>query len=283
MATFTNQASLTFNDTIINSNIVTGELLDVLSATKTAVNNTYQRNDEVTYAVSISNTGTVPFTNLTLTDNLGAYTSGAITVYPLTYVDGAILYYVNGVLQAEPTAVAGPPLVISGINVPAGGNALVVYTTRTNEFTPSALNSSVINTVTITGGGLTTPIEATETITAAQGADLAITKAISPVPVADNDTLTYTFTIQNFGNTEATATDNIVLTDNFDPILTNLSVASNGVTWTEPTNYTYDETTGLFTTNPGEITVPAATYTVNPDGTITVTPGVTIITVSGTV
>ena len=37
MATFTNQATLRYNGNIVNSNITTGELLEVLSATKTAV------------------------------------------------------------------------------------------------------------------------------------------------------------------------------------------------------------------------------------------------------
>ncbi|MBE7023971.1 MAG: hypothetical protein E7412_05835 [Ruminococcaceae bacterium] len=283
MATFTNQATLTFNDTVINSNIVTGELLDVLSATKTAVSDTYLRGDTITYAVSISNTGSAPFTGLTVTDNLGAYTFGANTLYPLTFVDGALLYYVNGVLQPEPTVAAGSPLVITGINVPAGGNALIVYTVTANEFAPIAQNGTIANTATVSGGGLATPIEATETVTAANSADLSITKAISPVPVSDNETLTYTFTIQNNGNTPVVAIDDVVLTDIFDPILTDLAVVFNGTTWTEPLNYTYNDATGLFRTVEGQITVPAATYTTNPDGSITVTPGVSTLTVSGTV
>lgn len=283
MATFTNQATLTFNDTVINSNIVTGELLDVLSATKTAVSDTYLRGDTITYAVSISNTGSAPFTGLTLTDNLGAYTSGANTLYPLTFVDGALLYYVNGVLQPEPTVAAGPPLVITGINVPAGGNALIVYTVTANEFAPVAQGSTITNTATITGCGLSTPVEASETITVVEDTELTITKALRPVPVSVDETLTYTFTIQNNGNIPVVATDDVVLTDIFDPILTDLAVTFNGTTWTEPLNYTYNDATGLFRTVEGQITVPAATYTTNPDGSITVTPGVSTLTVSGTV
>ena len=37
MATFTNQATLTYNGGTASSNITTGELLEVLTATKTAV------------------------------------------------------------------------------------------------------------------------------------------------------------------------------------------------------------------------------------------------------
>ena len=74
------------------------------------------------------------------------------------------------------------------------------------------------------------------------------------------------------------------MTDTFDPILSNLTVALNGTPWTEGTEYTYDETTGLFATLPGGITVPAATYTQDADtGAWIVTPGVTTLVVTGTV
>ena len=36
MPAFTNQATLRYNDTVTNSNIVTGEVVGVISATKTA-------------------------------------------------------------------------------------------------------------------------------------------------------------------------------------------------------------------------------------------------------
>ena len=51
-----------------------------------------------------------------------------------------------------------------------------------------------------------------------------------------------------------------------------------------PANYTYNETTGEFSTLPGVITVPAASYEQNTEtGNITITPGVTVITVTGTI
>ncbi len=60
-ATFFNQATLRYNNTVTNSNIASGELVEVLSATKTAVRDTYQVGEDITYAVSILNSGTVPF------------------------------------------------------------------------------------------------------------------------------------------------------------------------------------------------------------------------------
>ena len=47
MPTFFNQATLTYDGKTVNSNIATGEILEVLSATKTAVINSYSKEDNV--------------------------------------------------------------------------------------------------------------------------------------------------------------------------------------------------------------------------------------------
>ena len=78
-------------------------------------------------------------------------------------------------------------------------------------------------------------------------------------------------------------TDDLIFRDTFDPVLENLIVTFNGASWNEGTNYTYDELTGEFVSLAGQITVPAATFTQNPDGTYTVTPGISTITITGTV
>ena len=284
MAVFTNQATLSYNNTTTTSNIVTGEILEVLSAAKNAIDNEYSNGDTVTYVISIVNAGTAPFNGLTITDDLGAYTVGGITRTPLTYVDGSLAYYANGVLQTGASAVAGPPLVISGINVPAGGNAVVIYEARANEFAPLASGSTIVNNATISGAGLSTPIEVSDTITVADAAQLSITKGLTPATVAENGQLTYTFTIQNTGNTAATAADDVTVTDLFNPILENITVTLNSTVLNEGPQYVYDETTGLFQTVAGVITVPAATYTQDPTtGQWNITPGVTVLTVTGTV
>ena len=58
MAQFTNQATLRYNGTITNSNVVTGEIREVISVTKTTLLDTYSRNGTITYLVSILNAGT---------------------------------------------------------------------------------------------------------------------------------------------------------------------------------------------------------------------------------
>ena len=113
---------------------------------------------------------------------------------------------------------------------------------------------------------------------------LTITKSVEPVPVAENGRLTYTFVIENYGTRAAVATDNVTVTDQFDPILSDLAVSLDGVAWTTPAQYSYNQTTGLFTSQVGAITVPAATVTQDPvSGAYTVTPGMTTLVISGTV
>ena len=284
MAIFSNQATLTYNGTSTNSNIAYGEILDVLVATKTAVEGVYTPGELVTYVVTLRNTGNTALTDITVTDDLGGYTFGAATVYPLTYEDGSATLFVNGVPQAAPAVTAGPPLVVSGLTIPAGGDLVLVYQAMANAFANPAAESTIVNTVTVTGDGLSAPITATETVTASTAPELTISKSISPSQVVDNDRVTYTFIIQNTGNEAVVATDNAAITDTFDPIITALTVTYNGSTWAEGVQYTYDDATGLFTTLPGAITVPAATYTQDPvTGAYSVTPGIATLTVVGTI
>ncbi len=284
MAIFTNQATLTYNNTVTNSNIATGEILEVLSATKTAVTETYGPDSDITYVISIVNSGATAISGVTVTDDLGAYTVNDLTVYPLSYTQGSARLFINGILQTPPTVTGENNLVISGITVPAGGNSILIYEASVTEFAPLDLSSLITNTASITGNGVTAPVEVSETVTPAESVDLSITKTITPAVVTENSRITYTFIIQNFGNTPAVATGGGVVSDTFNPILSDLAVTLNGNTLAEGTGYEYNEGTGLFTTVPGVITVPAATFTQNAEtGVWETTPGVTVLTVVGTI
>ena len=285
MATFFNQASLSFNGRITNSNVTTGELVETATASKTAIIGEYRANGTVSYLINLVNNGQTALTGVTISDNLGAYTlaDGVTTVYPLEYLDGSARLFVNGVLVAAPTVSAGPPLVLSGITVPPSSNAYIVYEANVTEYAPLESGSTITNTATV-NGIQPTEVEISATTSADEYTELTIAKAICPATVTDNSELTYTFIIQNSGNTPVEFSDNILISDTFAPILNPITVTYNGFAWTEGVNYTYDETTGAFASTAEQISVPAATYTQDPaTGVITVTPGVTVITVTGTV
>ena len=163
MATFTNQATLIFNGQSTSSNVTTGELITGLTLTKTAIVGEYGRGDNVSYIVTVTNAGGA-VTGATLTDDLGAYTVGTTTVYPLSYVAGSLLYYQNGAPATGATAAGGPPLVITGIDIPAGGNVQIIYEATANEYAPLATGSEIVNTAALTGTGVTEPTEDTATV-----------------------------------------------------------------------------------------------------------------------
>ena len=176
----------------------------------------------------------------------------------------------RGVRSAVFTFAQPPKEVVTGVPVPL-----------INSPEDRAWLATITNTATVTGNGFDQTAQ--ETIAMEPRADLSISKALCPVTVTENGQLTYTFVIENAGSVAAAAADNVVLTDTFDPKLNSIAVTFNGTPWSEGVNYTYDTTTGLFQTLPGQITVPAATYTQKADGTWSVTPGVAVLTVTGTV
>lgn len=284
MQTFTNQASLSYNDVTVNSNVTVGEIRATMSMTKTALRDEYAADDTVTYVISIVNSGTTALNGLTMTDDLGGYDVAAQTRYPLTYQEGSLRYYVNGVLQTTPTITGTAPLTVTGISVPAGGNAILIYEAQANAYAPLGEAGSILNTAALSGTGLGNELTAAETITPVLGPELSITKSLSPTSIAENGQVTYTFLIQNVGNEAAVAADNVVMSDTFVPALSGLTATLNGVVLTPATDYTYDEATGQFATVAGVITVPAATFTQDAaTGLWSTTPGTAVLVVTGTI
>lgn len=286
MATFYNQATLSYNGNVTGSNITTGEIVGVISANKNSTTDDYDSNGNITYVINIINSGNTDFTNLTVTDNLGEYTTEAFPagLVPLNYIADSISYYVNGVKQADPTVSVEQPLTIEGINVPAKGNAAVIYTVRTNSFAPLGENAQIINTATITGNGIVTPVTAEAVVNHSDDANLAISKSLDPAVVPENGTITYTFNIQNYGSTPADVADNVIFRDTFNPILNISSVTFNGTPWALNTDYSYDTTSGDFQSLDGKITVPAATYVQDTaTGAWAVQPGTSTLVITGTI
>ena len=283
MATFTNRATLSYNGNVTNSNIVTGEITEVLTLSKASLNTCYNNECGIIYTISLINSGVTPLNGLTVTDDLGAYAYNGNTLIPLSYSDDSAALYINGVLQPAPPVTAGDTLVFTGINIPATSNALLIYRAETTEYAPLTTGSVIENTATVTGDGLINAITDTLSLTVCNNPQLDITKSLSPTVVNDNGTITYTITVLNYGNTPTIATDDTIISDVFNPILNPITVTLNGVTLTAPTDYTYNTATGEFATLPGVVTVPAATFTQDVTGVWTTEPGSAVLTITGTV
>lgn len=284
MAEFTNQASLRYNDTVTNSNIVVGNIVQSLEITKTAVRPEYYTDEDTTYVISITNSSAEALAGLTVTDNLGAYQWNEAALVPLSYIEGSLRYYVNGVLQPELDPDAGETLVIPGVSVPANGNAMLIYEVRPNIYAPLEAGSTITNTAAAEGRGVAEIIAADEVVTVSDRVLLSISKSVEPTTVTANGQITYTFVIQNTGNAPADAAVAAIVEDTFDPALQGLTATYNGTALVAGKDYTYDQTTGVFKTAAGTIQIDAAAFARNETtGAFAVTPSVGVLVVSGTI
>ena len=182
MAIFTNQATLTYRNNVVNSNIVTGEIVETLSVVKDSLLPVYNAGGNAIFVVNITNSGAATLNNLTFTDDLGAYPFGTGTLTPLSYVAGSLNYYVDGVLQPTPAVTGTDPLSASPLSLPAGAVGTLVYEAEVNQYAPLGIGGSITNTATFTGGSLAEPVSDSATISVGNAPRLDITKAITPPP-----------------------------------------------------------------------------------------------------
>lgn len=284
--TITNQARLQFTygqtTATASSNIASTVLQESLVAAKSVLENGYRADSDLTYIVNFTNSGATAMTNVTITDNLGTYAvSPTLSVTPLFYNDPAQLY-INGVFSTT----LSPVPAVNGItftipSIPANSNAMLIYKVIVNQYAPLATGASITNTATVTAAALTEPITVTSTIDVDGYADVSIMKTMTPNPVTDGSTLTYTFTIQNYGNTEAT---DVTLSDTFSPAPNPITVSVDGTTLSAA-DYSY--ASGVLTL-PGaasaySLTIPPATFLQDAvSGEVTINPGTVTIVVAGT-
>ena len=280
MATFFNQASINLGGAVTNSNITVGEITSGLTLTKTAATSQYGAGEGITYVVSIVNSEPSGSSGITLEDNLGRFTIGTQEITPLTYVDGSILFYLDGVLQPAPTVTVGQTLAIGPFDIPQGSNATIIYEAIANSSAPLGAGESITNTVTLNGGSC--ELSDSATVPTRDEPRLTIAKSVCPATVTCAGEITYTIVIQNLGNTAVVATDNLIVNDTFNPVLSDIAVTLDGAPLAEGTGYTYNAETGEFATLPGAVPVPAATFTRDSvTGIISTTPGVAVITITG--
>lgn len=285
-----NRAQITFNYGNVTgasaaSNLATTTLQGPLTVSKNSLNAFYSADDELTYIITLENTGNSAIESVTVTDDLGRFTPPAMSqpVTPLTYVGPAQLY-VNGALsnQLSVEITGTGELQFNIASLPGNSNAIIVYIVEVNEFAPLSVDfGSITNDVVADADSICESSVDSNTINVLPAADIRLIKQMSPDPVVCGEQITYTINIYNYGNVAAT---NVQLTDVFNPMPTDISVYVNGAL---TNNYTYNEASGLLTlptTTDESVTIPAATYTRDTTtGVVTTQPGVVTVVITGTI
>ena len=278
-----NSATLTYNSGentgSAASNVVSTSLLDSYSieAVKTSANDSWRPSENITYLVTVTNTGTQPWYAVEVSDDLGGATA------PLAYLaNSALIVDGSSVTPVTPTSVN--PLVIPAATVLQSGESVtVLYVAQVSGAIPDT-TQTITNTAQVTArqqsatGTVVTAVPAPSvTLPREDFAQIDIVKTADKAVISSGDTLTYTFTIENSGNIPAT---NVVITDTLPAgfAIQSIQSVTDGVTTTYgATDYTVDagNTLTLPTGGAQTITVPARDESGNGITTVIVTGIVT--------
>lgn len=265
------------------SNVAEISVESAIGFTKTSLGNSYGDNSTLTYILTVTNSSTGAIAESTVTDNLGTYVYGTLELTPLDYISPAVLL-INGQdvsAQLGVNTETQGSLIFTLPTIPAGATANIIYKAQVNDFAPLAIDSSIVNVSTFESSSECADTTASATVSVANAANISIIKQMCPNPVICGDTLTYSIRIYNYGNTAA---ENVVLTDDFNPAPSNITVSRDG-TLLLGSDYTYaDGTLTVPSSTAASITVPAASFTQDATtGVISITPSVVEYTITGTV
>lgn len=258
------------------SNLVTTQLEEnySLKAEKTSNNTTWRPQENITFNLLVENDGTEPLYGVSIQDDLGAGT--------LNYIPGSARMFRNEELTGiAPTNVSPLTMVIPD-PLEAGEVVLLSYVAKVKGDLSSTVET-ITNTATVVGhevsaAGTAVPVNPSPTLTLTKEdyANVRIEKTVDKENVAVGEELTYTFRLENSGNTVA---NRVVLRDdlpdNFE--ITSVTSITDGVeTIFEPTDYSVGENNVLIlpTSTTKLISVPASTISGD---------GLTIVTIVGTI
>ncbi|MGL5153253.1 MAG: DUF7507 domain-containing protein [Clostridium sp.] len=212
------QQTGTNNSNTVNTTVTTPSGTGSTSVVKSVDKTTAQIGDTLTYTSVITNTGSLPLTNVVFTDGLEASN--------VSFVPGSLT--INGAPSA------GSPLTgVALPNLPVGGTATVVFRVTVNGTpVPNPIPNTSTDSYTYTPNG-GTPTNGTNTsnqvntLVSIPGGigSTSVVKSVDKTTAQVGDTLTYTSVITNTGNLPLT---NLIFTDTLQS--TNTSFVSGSVT-----------------------------------------------------
>lgn len=289
MATIiTNRATVNYSygrsSAVSVSNTASAVLNGTLEISKVALSNAYRAGGDITYIITVTNSGNGDSGDITVTDDLGSIVFGNGKLKTLDYI-GPTQLYIGGKYVSALT----PITTVDGISfnigsLPIGETAGIIYVARANQNASSALGESITNTATarrFCDCPCDFPSSASATVSAEAYGDLRVIKSVCPNPVVCGEQINYIIDLYNYGNTEV---GNVVLSDTFDPLLTDLNVSVDGSV-IPASQYDYINGTLTLPNRSGsEITVPAASFTRNAQsGAVNINPGHVRITLTGSI
>jgi len=258
------------------SNVASTTLQDAfaLTGTKGSNNSDFMLGENITYQITVHNEGTQTLYNITIEDNLGGENV-------MTYMEGSAMAFIDGVsYNITPTSLE-PFTIVLPVALSGGDNALITYVATVSESLDASV-AEITNTATLYGFEemtSTTRVDGTGelsyTLAKAEYANIDVLKEVSTPNIVVNQPFTYTLTLTNSGNQEATG---VVLTDVLPEgfVINTIRSMTEGSTTTYTTsNYSVDPATNTLTLPSTEevvITVPAGTEA---------GPGTTVVTITG--
>ena len=274
-----NSASATYaygngtNQDSVTSNTATTNLITeyAMSAVKGSLNTGFRAGQNLTYYVHISNEGTSPLYNVTVSDDLGGSSR------PLTYVDSSASLNVNGTISSITPTTVNPLTFVLPNPLSSGDLATITFVTQVSSSLSDTV-TEIVNTATVqanegsaSGSVLSISPSPTVTLPIEDYASVAMTKAVSASVVNVNEDFSYTLTLTNSGNTEAT---DVVVT------ISSITSETNGVQTTySSSDYSINSGSNTLTlpstSSSLSISVPAKTTSGNGTTTITITGSIT--------
>ncbi|WP_002149255.1 DUF11 domain-containing protein [Bacillus cereus] len=183
------------------SNLITTQINNAtIVATKSVNTPTAAIGDIVTYTIAVANTGNIPASATVLTDGLGAgasFIQNSVTInnVPQPGLDPSLGVHLADIPPGNTVFIGFQAKILA---IPPSGtltnNALVNYEYTVNPNQSSAVGSTITNT----------------TVTPIIDATLSINKNVNSTFATIGDTLTFTSTVTNSGNTTA---NNVIFTD----------------------------------------------------------------------
>ena len=217
-----------------------------IGITKMVLSSGFIPGENISFMIRVTNTGTDPLSNIVVTDNLGAYNDGTrAVIVPLEYILGTAAESVNHGNWTMVTPTSTNPLTFNIDSMEPGDVVEITYTVNVSD---SFQGSEITTTSTADANGVGCEVsdEASVTIGEASFAHLVVEKTGSADDISTGEDFTYTITIKNTGNIDATG---VVVTDYIpsDFLLENVNMVQNGSTTplTPDTDYTLQD--GLLT------------------------------------